>query len=221
MPNDNPNPNPNPDPNASASGGVNPPGSGQGGGSGKNSSEQQIADLRAEAAAYRVEGKKSAEAAEAARKDAEKARKDAEKAVEEAKKVGNDTSERFRKRAIDAEVKAQAVASGLEDADLLPLIRQNFGGEIKMDDEGNITGIDEAIKLAKEKKPSWFKPEGGSGGNNRRSDRGTNEENSNKTPTGSNKTPKPKENVTPKNVKDMDPKEYAAWKRGQVSGLRG
>ena len=72
-----------------------------------------------------------------------------------ATKVETTAKERqmYEKKYIDAEVKAQAVAAGIKDIEFVKLIDTN---EIKLDDKGNVIGVDKAISDLKTRKPDWF-----------------------------------------------------------------
>lgn len=56
-------------------------------------------------------------------------------------------------RVIQAELKAEAVAAGLNDLDLLKLIDTS---SVKMDEKGQVVGLKEAISEFKTKKPAYF-----------------------------------------------------------------
>lgn len=59
----------------------------------------------------------------------------------------------YEEKYIDAEVKAHAVAAGIKDIEFVKLIDK---GEIKLDDKGNLLGVDKAITDLKARKPDWF-----------------------------------------------------------------
>ena len=59
----------------------------------------------------------------------------------------------FEQKYIEAEVKAHAVAAGIKDMEFVKLIDK---GEIKLDEKGNIVGVNEAITALKTRKPDWF-----------------------------------------------------------------
>ena len=85
------------------------------------------------------------EIADAAEKKAEKAERDAQKTIE--------TS---NQRIIRAEMRAQASAAGLIDADVIALIDM---ATVKLDDKGDVVGAKEAVDAFKAAKPHFFKPE--------------------------------------------------------------
>jgi hypothetical protein len=60
------------------------------------------------------------------------------------------------KRYIRAEVRAAAIKAGIIDADDVNSIDLS---DLRIDDEGNVTGVDELMAAHKERKPHWFKGE--------------------------------------------------------------
>jgi hypothetical protein len=72
-------------------------------------------------------------------------------------------SQEISKIKIDSEIKSQAISSGLIDLDCLPLLNSS---EIKLDENGNILGIDSAIADLKSKKPFLFSDTARFGTNN-------------------------------------------------------
>lgn len=108
---------------------------------------------------------------------------------------------------MEAEIKAAALAAGLVDVDLVPLIRRD--GVIVAAD-GSITGIPEAIAAFKTSKPSYFRdgtpatPQGPPA------------------PRAPGAPGAPAANPSPPlaNVKDMPKADYEAMKRQTVRDLR-
>ena len=70
-------------------------------------------------------------------------------------KVENTTKERqmYEQKYVEAEVKAAAVAAGIKDIEFVKLINT---AEVKLDDKGNVTGVEKAITDLKARKPDWF-----------------------------------------------------------------
>ena len=168
--------------------------------------QKMISDLRAEAAAHRVGERKAREELEAAKAALAAAQAD----IDGKLKVENDKATaritKMQQRVIESDLKAQAVAAGLEDLDLLPLLDRSG---IKMDDDGNVTGVKEAIESFKAKKPDYFKKASGGG-----------EPKPKPKVTGDGGAPKP--NETPaETVKTMKPEEYRAWKQSSLRKMRG
>ena len=169
--------------------------------------QKMISDLRAEAAAHRVGERKAREELEAAKAALAAAQAD----IDGKLKVENDKATaritKMQQRVIESDLKAQAVAAGLEDLDLLPLLDRSG---IKMDDDGNVTGVKEAIESFKAKKPDYFKKAAGGGGEPRPKPK----------VTGDGGAPKPNE-TPPETVKTMKPEEYRAWKANSLRKMRG
>ena len=59
----------------------------------------------------------------------------------------------YEQKYVNAEVKAQAVTAGIKDIEFVKLIDTS---EIKLDDKGNVVGVDKAISDLKTRKPDWF-----------------------------------------------------------------
>jgi hypothetical protein len=59
----------------------------------------------------------------------------------------------FEQKYIDSEIKAQAVAAGIKDIELVQLVPK---GDIKLDEKGNVIGVEKAIADLKTRKPEWF-----------------------------------------------------------------
>jgi hypothetical protein len=120
-----------------------------------------VADLRAEAASYRVELRKAQNDMEKLNerltaKDTELVTKVAEATNGSANRVA-----KLQKAAISAALRASAVAAGIIDVDAISVIPQEG---ITVDDEGEIKGADEAVTKHKEAKPLWYAAAGTGGG---------------------------------------------------------
>lgn len=83
-----------------------------------------------------------------------KAKTETEK-QELAAKVEKTSKERqmYEEKYINAEVKAHAVAAGIKDIEFVKLIDMK---DVKVDEQGNVTGVDKAIADVKARKPEWF-----------------------------------------------------------------
>lgn len=89
--------------------------------------------------------------AELLKAEKEEAAKKAEEATEQAKKAHESANQRI----INTEIRSIARALNANDpADVLALLDKSA---IEMDDDGNVKGIDEAVKALKEAKPWMFK----------------------------------------------------------------
>ena len=116
--------------------------------------ERELADTRAEAAARRVDARTAREEADRAREEAARIRQEADARVAAAEAAGNQRAERFRQKAIDAELRAAAANAGLVDLDLLPLISREG---VAADDDGNVAGVAEAVERFRAAKPTYFR----------------------------------------------------------------
>jgi hypothetical protein len=112
-----------------------------------------LAEVRAEAAVRRV-GKREAESRAAAlQNELATLRADADRREQTARTEGETRANKIKQRAVDAELKAAAVAAGLRDPDLLLLIDR---AGVAIDDDGNVTGVEAAVTAFKTKKPEYF-----------------------------------------------------------------
>lgn len=80
----------------------------------------------------------------------------AAKALSERDTQASTRIEKVRTRAINAELRAAAIAAGIMDLDLVSLVDKS---KIKVDDDDNIVGVDEAIAALKASKPKFFEAE--------------------------------------------------------------
>ena len=172
-----------------------------------DSAQKAIDDYRAEAAAQRVAKKAAEEAAERLKVDLEKARAETESRIKETEANYATKLQKQQERIKTSELRAAAVASGLRDLDLLPLIKTDG---ISIDDDGNVTGIEEAIKAFKESKPIYF------------ADSSSSTSTTTSTSTTGSKKPTPSADAVPPkvDVRKLDKKEYEAAKRAALSKLR-
>lgn len=111
------------------------------------------------------EERKKAEMTEQERLQAEK--EEAEKAAREAKENAEKALESANKRIIETEIRA--VARSLKANDINDVLTLLDKSEIKIDGEGNVTGVEEAVTALKESKSWMFKQSIGadaSGGSN-------------------------------------------------------
>lgn len=175
-------------------------------GDGDDKHQRMISDLRAEAAAHRVGERKAREELETTKAALAAAQADIDGKLKAENEKATVRITKMQQRVIESDLKAQAVAAGLEDLDLLPLLDRSG---IKMDDDGNVTGIKEAIESFKAKKPDYFKKAAGGG-----------EPKPKPKVTGDGGAPKPNE-TPPETVKTMKPEEYRAWKQSSLRKMRG
>ena len=179
-----------------------------GAGNKPTSAAELRAELAAERVARRTEGERLTGEVTELKTKLEKLASEAEnKTQAEVNKIKAQT-DKLAAKIIDATIKAAAAAAGLSDPDLLG---HSFfdRSSIKVDDDGNVTGVDEMFNSVKEKKPEWFKA-------------GNTNTNDNNKPAPKTGAPSPTGNTSaaPTNVKDMKPEEYAAYKNSFLRKLR-
>lgn len=181
--------------------------------------EKEISDLRAENAARRIAERDAKDALTAEREKNAKLEADAKAAKEERDRKAEDRLRKLREKTINSELKVAAQAAGLRDLDLLPLIDRK---EIKVDDDDNVTGINEAIEALKKKKPEWFAAAtGGAGSGGSGDGKGAGgarrEPSGGANPSGTGQQPAAKE-VRELNSTDYRPVKNAA--RQRLAGVR-
>jgi hypothetical protein len=117
---------------------------------------QRVADLRAELAAERVSKRDLETKISNAQREYETFKTEAEAQRTKAVETESGKGAKLRTKLIDAELRGKAAELGVADPDLLlhPLLDRTG---IKVDDEGNVTGVAEALEGLKTKKPEWFK----------------------------------------------------------------
>lgn len=109
---------------------------------------EYVQELRAENAKYRTSAKEASKAAEQAKADADKAKTEADDRVAQAVSAAD-------QRIIRAELKAEAIKSGMVDLDGLKLADLSA---VKLDENGEVTGAVELMAALKEAKPYLFTP---------------------------------------------------------------
>ncbi len=86
--------------------------------------------------------------------ETEKAKADIEKQELSSKVATNEKAKQmYEQKYIDAEIKAYAVAAGIRDIEFVKLIGKD---DIKLDESGNVVGVEKAISELKTRKPDWF-----------------------------------------------------------------
>lgn len=167
--------------------------------------QARITELNGEAAHYRVTARTAKEelaeaqtALTAAQGQSETARTEAQARVEATQKV----ADKFKGAAISAELKAAAVAAGIIDLDLIDMIPK---ASLTIDDEGRVTGVQEAVAAYKVAKPTFFQVAGPAP----------------RAASGSLHTPAPNPNPPVKPLRQMTKEEYAAAKAGGLKQLAG
>lgn len=140
------------------------------------------------------------------RKDLEE-QKEFQKLADKERKLREDAEAKHKeelsardKRYIRAEVRAAAIKAGILDTDDVNAMDIS---DLRMDDAGNVIGVDEFVKAQAEKKPHWFKA-------------ADEADDKSKQPPAS--KPKGTDKSKPFDAAKMDDKEWAAYKKRMLTG---
>jgi hypothetical protein len=181
-----------------------------------------VAELRAEAASWRV----ALRTAESARDQALDAAEAARAALEEARTKAVAPLQAKLTRALartrDTTIESALIAAGLQDADLVALHSKiPDAPEVKVDDDFNVTGIPELVAAYKKWKPDYFKkPAESGGGSNGKERNGGGGGPPKKEQTGAGGEPPPGTDPPAVNVRTMDKKQYAEYKARTLADFR-
>lgn len=202
-----------------------------GGGGDGGRAQQTVTELRAEAAAQRVARQQAQERADNLARDLDAAKADVPRLIAEEAAKHTPKITKLHGTLINSELKASAVAAGMTDLDLLglPVLDRS---KIKVDDDGNVTGVEEALAAFKTKKPEYFKGAstvagaaaggstvaGASGGSTVAGGAGGA---ARPTTTGSSANPPPATAAGAVDVKSMTKEQYAAHKTAMRRRLQG
>jgi hypothetical protein len=116
----------------------------------KGSDEKNLdPEIQARDVKWRAQAKVLAEENEKLKLTLEKEKSDLLTKIDSSSKAQQD----LQKKLIDAELKAQAVASGIKDIDFLKMIDKK---DLVMKEDGSIEGIEKAIEALKSSKPILF-----------------------------------------------------------------
>jgi hypothetical protein len=172
-------------------------------------------ELRARLAAERIEREKVDRELANAKAHATKLETDHAAALETAKREATEASaarlQKMNQRILDSEVRTAAAEAGLVDLDLLPLLSRE---KITVDEDGNVSGVKEALEELKGKKPDWFRAQPAQ----QNQTGGQQTQNGGRT-TG-NAAPPPGSVPPATNVRDMSAADYADYKKNVLRGLR-
>ena len=125
-------------------------------GAGAGNAGKSLPELLAELAAANIERTKLKEANDKLTTEIGQVRGETPKLVEQAVAAEAGKRTALQQRIVDAELRAQAAAAGLQDPDLLG--HQFFDRtKITVDDNGVVAGVKEMFDGVKAKKPDWFK----------------------------------------------------------------
>ena len=179
-----------------------------------------IADVRAEAASYRIAARQAREQAEDAQRALEALRAQHETEKASVTKPLQTKVERLQQRMIDATVTSKMVAAGLVDPDLVALAsKMPDAPKLVLDDNDEVQGVDEMVEKFKKWKPDYFKKaEPGSG--RQQTPTPTPTPTPAPTSTSGGREPPPSGSQPVTDVRKMDKKQYAEWKSAQMATLR-
>lgn len=175
--------------------------------------EEAKAQLRADLAAERLEKRRLKEEAEALKAALDAAKAEADTRVQNEVRQVTDRLTKAQSRTVDAVLRAEASAAGLEDMDLLPLIKRDG---ISINDDFDVVGVAEAIAAFRESKPTYFKQAG-----NQQAQQTQVQAPRQPVTTGSPNTPKEGNTGAPTNVKALSAAEYKAMKSNRRARLQG
>jgi hypothetical protein len=179
--------------------------------------QDTIADVRAEAASYRIALREARQELADAKSAAEAALAQLEAAKSGAATAASKPLEAKLQRAMDrvmsTSLQTAMVAAGLQDPDLIALFdRMPDRPDVKVDDDFNVVGVDKLVEAAKKWKPDYFKAPADPG----------------KTPpkkaapekTGEGNDPPASGGAGVVDIKSMDRKAYNTWKNAQLNAMR-
>lgn len=188
------------------------------------SRRQTESELRAEAAANRVARQQAEEAAERTRRELAAAQAAADQRVQDEAAKYTPKITKLQGTLVNAELKAAAAAAGLVDMDLLHLPALDRT-KISVDEDGNVTGVQEALDAFKAAKPDYFRvpAAGGTSGGGTGGAGGTPAPGGQPAPrqTGSGANPQPAGGNPVVDVTKMSKAEYADYRRGMARRLSG
>lgn len=173
-----------------------PPRDGEGRFVSRDQYDRVVGETRAEAAASRQEARRLREEKEAAEKAAAEARDAAAKAAAKAETEVTTVRSALGERLIDKELRLAAHQAGLQDLDLLALVKRDG---LSIDKDGEVVGVAEAIAAFKTSKPSYFKSDAPPPPPA-------------PTASGSAVAPAPDSNPVASNVRSLSAQDYAAAK---------
>ena len=184
-----------------------PPSAGnEGGGRGQDT----VANLRAEAASWRVELRKTEEKARELEARLTESEAKSGKKVEDALRPLQIKIEKYNQRLMDSAVRSELISAGLVDKDLAALVdRIPDAPKVELNDDGEVLHVEKLVAAFKAWKPDYFRASGQPAvAPPPRS-------------TGSAQTPPP--NTAPpvtKTVSEMTSAEYKAFKDGHLKTIR-
>lgn len=173
-----------------------------------------IADVRAEAASYRIAARQAREQAEDAQRQLENLRAQHETDKVKVTQPLQTKVERLQQKMIDATLASRMVAAGLVDPDLVALAsKMPDAPKLTLSDDDEVQGVDDMVEKFKKWKPDYFKKAGDTPAPRQ-------QQVAPPRTTGSGGEPPPASNQPVTDVRKMDKVTYAKWKSDQLAGMR-
>lgn len=179
--------------------------------------ESTVAELRAEAASWRVALRQAEAARDAAMQAAEDAKAQMESARTSAVEPLQKRLDRASQRMIDTTIQSEMIAMGLVDPDLIALAaRMPDRPKVDVNDDFEVTGAKEFAKAFKAWKPDYFRQADATAPTSKREEK--------KPPparTSAGQEPPASNGETTLDVRKMDKKDYANWKKELMRSFHG
>lgn len=170
-----------------------------------------IADVRAEAAQYRISAREHKEAAERATEQLAALKLTHETDKLNVAKPLQTKLEKLQLRVIESTLTSKLIAAGLVDADLVALTRgMPDAPKLTLDDDDNVVGADDMVAKFKAWKPDYFKAAGADPAPAPKK----------VVVTGAGGEPKPAGGAPKTNVRDMNKDEYRSFKAAELGKVK-
>jgi hypothetical protein len=173
-----------------------------------------IADVRAEAASYRIAARTAREEADEANRQLEAMRATIENEKTKVTAPLQTKMARLQQRMIDATLASKMVAAGLVDPDLVALAsKMPDAPKLALDDNDEVQGVDDMVEKFKKWKPDYFRKAG---------EAPKQQEQQQKAPpkqTSAGGEPTPSGQQPSLDVRKMPKAEYAKWKADQLKEI--
>lgn len=170
-----------------------------------------IADVRAEAAQYRISAREHKEAAERANEQLAALKLQHETDKVNVTKPLQSKLEKMQLRVIESTLTSKLVAAGLVDVDLVALSRSMPDAPtLTLNDDGDVVGADDMVAKFKAWKPDYFKAAGADPAPAPKK----------VVVTGAGGEPKPAGGAPKTNVRDMTKEEYRAFKAAELGKVK-
>lgn len=170
-----------------------------------------IADVRAEAAQYRINARQHKEEADGLRTQLESLRTQHESDKVKVAEPLQAKILKIQQRVIESTLTASLIAAGLVDPDLVALSRtMPDAPKLALDDDDNVTGVADMVAKFKAWKPDYFKVAGAQEPTPKKKP----------TTTGDGGEPPPTGGAPKTNIRDMNKDEYAAFKKAELGKVK-